>query len=147
MRVIGFAIKKSELWFSVLDGNDRTDANIVHIDKMFFNPDMTCQELMLHFNNIFLEIIDRFTPNLVSYKVHLNSDLSQLEYMQFPLGILNYICKLKNIPAIGRSSAWISSGGKAKLDECSTFFGTQNLRAEKLAATLIAWYQFPLPRN
>lgn len=142
MRSIGLAIKKNELWLAVLDGSSRQDASIFALKKELFNADSNIQELMLHFFNLFTEIITKYKPDSVAYKAHLDSKLNQIHYMQFPLGLLNYICKINNIQTTLRSGSWISAGKKTKQIECTNFFNDHDLKAEKLAAVLVAWHQF-----
>lgn len=142
MRAIGFAIKKNELWFSVLDGTCKNDAAILCIERQFFNADLDPQELMVYFHNLFTEILEKYSPNSVAYKAHLDSNLAQIPYMLFPLGILNYVCKIKNIPTTLRSGTWISAGKKAKQIECVSYFLSHELKYEKLYATIVAWHQF-----
>ena len=142
MRTIGFAITKDVLWFSVLDGAGKTDAKITTVDKQRFNSDLGVQELMVQFYNLFNELLEKYSPDSVACKVHLDSNLSQIPYMHFSLGILSYICKLKNIPTRLRSGKWISAGKNAKQIACVQHFSTHKLRNEEIAATVVAWYEF-----
>lgn len=142
MIIIGFAIKKSELWYAVLDGEKRTDCQIVFIGKQLFRPESNETDLMLDFYNLFDEILTKYHPEKIAYKVHLNSDLQQIPYMHYPLGVLNYLCKVKGKTTTSRSGSWITASKNKKLDECRTYFNKPNLKNEQLAAVLVAWYEF-----
>lgn len=142
MRCIGFAIKKGELWYVVLDGIRKSDCKIVKTGKQIFRAESVEVDLMSDFYNLFDIILTKFNPDKVAYKVHLNSDLKQIPYMHYPLGVLNYLCKLKGKPATGRSGSWITAGKNKKGENCKSYFENQSLKNEELAAILIAWHEF-----
>ena len=142
MRAVGFAIKKGELWFSVIDGTTKQDATIVATGKHLFQTNCTGEDLSLNFYNMFSEIISQYNPSSIACKVHLNSSLEQIPYMHCPLGLLMYICKIKNVPVTMRSGSWITAGKKKKIQLCQEHFSDEKLSAEKLTAVLVAWYQF-----
>ncbi len=139
---LGLAIKKGELWFAVLKGDNQSDTVIVTTGKHLFRASSTPDELMMDFYNLFDEIISKYSLEKIAYKIHLNSSLQQIPYMQYSFGILNYICKIKNIPVIGKSSSWISAAKGKKIIECKNHFGEQKLKDEELAAVIVSWYDF-----
>ena len=142
MKHIGFVVKKNELWYAVLDGTNKADSKIEHCGKHNFQATQDITDLMLCFYNLFVEIIIQYTPDTVAYKVHLDSKLDKISYMHCSLGVLAYVCKLHNVSATPRSGTWITAGKKKKLQQCIEKFPESDLKAEKLAATLIAWFQF-----
>jgi hypothetical protein len=142
IRSIGFAIKKHELWYSILDGDSQQDAFIIKTGKQIFNSNLDIPSLMLDFYNLFNEIITQYKPNMIACKVHLNSTLDQITYMHLPIGVLCYMCKLNGICITLRSGLWITAGKNKKIINCRNHFNNQNLKNEELASVLISWYQF-----
>ena len=142
MRHIGFAIRKNELWYSVLVGDNKSACVIKYCDKHIYRADQSFPDLMLYFYNLFYEVLNEHNPDTVAYKIHLDSKLDQIPYMHCSLGVLGYLCKQRNIEAIARSGSWITAGKGKKIQQCLTVFSDADLKNEKLHATLIAWYQF-----
>lgn len=142
LRHIGFAIKKNELWYAIIDGTNKNNCQIVYCGKHNFQADQDFADLMQCFYGLFNEILTDHKPDTVAYKVHLESTLSQVPYMHCSLGILGYLCKNLNISASPRSSSWITAGKKKKQQECIDRFPDEKLKTEKLAAVLLAWFQF-----
>lgn len=70
MRSLGLAIKKNEIWYSVVEGNSMDDSYIVETGRQNFRAES--QGLMLDFYNIFLELITKFKPDRISYKLSLD---------------------------------------------------------------------------
>lgn len=141
MKVLGIAIKKGELWFSVLDGTTKDSSNIVLIDKRNFQAEQDLTELMLCFHNLFSELITEHTPASIGVKLSLDADMDQIPYMHCSLGILAYICRKDNIKLTTRSTRWITAAKRKKLLECEQLFSDYNLKNEKLHATVVALHE------
>lgn len=139
---LGIAIKKGELWFSVLDGTKKDDATIVLIDKRNFQAEQEITELMVCFHNLFLELITAYEPSSIAIKMSLDTDMNQIPYLHCSLGILAYICGLKKIDLTMRSTKWITAAKKKKLIECEQKYLENNLKNEKLHATIVSLYEF-----
>ena len=142
LRHVGIAIKKNELWYSVISGTTKADCVIEDCGKLNFQADQDFPGLMLCFHSLFNEVISFHNPDTVAIKTHLDSKLGQIPYMHCSIGVLGYLCKTENIQLTLRSSAWITGGKKAKMIQCENRFPSENLKFEKLAATLVAWFQF-----
>lgn len=143
MRVIGFAVKKGELWISVLDGDSKETCKLKRTEKFSFQANTECSQLMYEFFNMFTEIIEKYSPDKITYKIYLNAKKAQIEYMVYPWGVLNYICADKNIPISSFTGTWLSANknGKKKLEICQEYF-EESFNADELAATAAAWYGF-----
>lgn len=141
MKVLGIAIKKGELWFSVLDGTTKDNVNIVLIDKRNFQAEQDFTELMLCFHNLFSELITEHTPASIGVKLSLDVNMNQIPYLHCSLGILAYICRKANINLTTRSTSWINGGKGKKLIECEQLFSNHNLKNEKLHATIVALHE------
>lgn len=142
MRCLGFAIKKGEIWYAVLDGDKKTNSQIIFTGKHLFRAESCDTDLMMDFYNLFDEILTQYCPDKIAYKLHLESNLKQIPYMHYSLGVLNYLCKLKMKPTASRSGKWITAAKNKKINECIQYFNTENLKNDKLAAVLVAWHEF-----
>ncbi|MEG2410142.1 MAG: hypothetical protein RSA96_04305 [Erysipelotrichaceae bacterium] len=142
MKALGIAIKKNEICFAILDGSLKSDAVITLVEKHSFRAGQPLSDLMMCFYNLFTEVIDKNCPDKIACKVHLDSKKDQIPYMHYPIGVLAYICKLKNIALQERTGAWITGGKKKKMIECMDKFKEADLKTEKLAAVLIAWFEY-----
>ena len=139
MNCLGIAIKKNEIWYSLVRGTNMDDAIILNSGKQSFQSDDDIKSLMLKFSNIFTELITKFSPDCIAYKLSLNTTMPQIPYMNFSLGVLNLLCKQKDIPINQRSNSWITAGNKSKITKCEGhFFDTKFKRNEEMQATLIA---------
>lgn len=138
MRSLGLAIKKNEVWYSVVEGNSMDDSYIVETGKQNFRAES--QELMLDFYNIFLELITKYKPDRISYKLSLDIKMGQIPYLHYSLGVLNFLCLQQSIPSIERSSKWITAGKKSKIDNFNEMFLNISFKNEQLASSVIAWY-------
>ena len=94
----------------------------------------------MDFYNIFTELITKYKPNVVSYKLSLDLKMPQIPYMHFSLGVLNYVCLERGISTIERSSRWITANKGAKIKNFNEHFPDKNYKNEEQAAALIAWY-------
>lgn len=141
MKVLGIAIKKNELWFSVLEGETKDDATITLLDKRIFQAEQDLAELMLCFHNLFSELITEHAPVSIGVKLSLDVDMNQIPYLHCSVGILAYICRKLNIKLTIRSTRWITGGKRKKLIECEQLFSDYNLKNEKLHATTIALHE------
>lgn len=139
MRCLGIAIKKNEIWYSVVEGSNMEVADIVCTGKQIFRWDSP--KLIMDFNNIFVELITKYQPDKVVYKLSLDVTMQQIPYMHYSLGVLNLICMQKGVFIRERSSRWITANKKAKIINFSNHFVDKNYKNEKLAAALMAWYE------
>ena len=84
MKSLGIAIKKGEIWYSFIEGTNRNVAIISETGKQNYRPESNT--LMMDFNNIFTELITKFTPDVVSYKLSLDINMKQIPYMHYSIG-------------------------------------------------------------
>lgn len=141
MKILGIAIKKNEIWYSVVSGEQMDSALLIETGKQIFRADLSTQSLMIDFSNIFTELITRFCPDRVVYRLHLDSTIQQIPYMHFSLGILNLVCQQSGIVAKERSNKWITAGKRAKINKFELYFTDKKFNNEEMAATLIAWFE------
>lgn len=137
MRCMGIAIKKNEIVYAIVEGNSKNDAIIHTIDKQIFRVES--DTLMMDFSNIFVEIITKYKPDRVAYKLYLDAKIQQIPYMHYSLGILNLVCLQRGIKTQERSSQWITAGRKKKILEFEDFFSVNKLNSDEIAAALVAW--------
>lgn len=141
MKSLGVAIKKNEIWYTLIEGESVANATIIVNKKHNFQSETNDAQLMQVFYNLFYEIITELNPDTVACKLSLNAALKQIPYMHFSIGILAYLCNQKNIPFTTRSSSWISAGKRKREIYCSSKFPQQGLTNEKLQSAVIALYQ------
>lgn len=138
MKSLGIAIKKNEVRYGFAEGSDKETVVILETGRQNYRFDS--QTLMMDFNNIFTELITKYKPDVVSYKLSLDLNMAQIPYMHYSLGVLNYVCLERGIPTIERSSRWITTNKSAKIKDFNEHFPDKNYKNEELAAALIAWY-------
>ena len=141
MRILGIAIKKNEIWFSIVSGLKKSDAVVDETGKQNFNADSSTQSLMLDFYNIFSEAIAKYSPNKIAYKLFLDTKKDQIPYMHYSLGILNLLSKQNGIPIKERTSSWISAGKKSKIIRFNEYFNDNSYKTDEMVASLVAWYE------
>lgn len=141
MQCLGIAIKKNELWYSLVDGDRMDTAQIIETGKQLFRADLPTQSLMMDFSNIFTELVVRFKPDRVVYRLHLDSTIRQIPYMHYSLGILNYICQQNGVLAVERSNKWITAGKRVKITKFEEHFSGRKFGNEEMAASLLAWFE------
>ncbi len=141
MKVLGIAIKKNEIWYSVVSGSKMSDAIIIETGKQIFKADSPLQSLMMEFSNIYAELIVKYKPNRIAYKLYLDAKKDQIPYMHYSLGILNLVSKQQGIETSERTGNWIVAGKKAKIARFCEYFNEHKFKNEELAASLIAWYE------
>lgn len=139
MKCLGIAIKKNEVWYSVVDGVQMNTAIIIDTGKQNYRAES--QSLMMDFSNIFIELITKYKPDRVAYKLYLDAKMQQIPYMHFSLGVLDLICLQNGIQARARSSKWITAGKRAKIIQFEQYFADKKFTNEEMAATLIAWFE------
>ena len=120
MRCLGIAIKKNEICYSVVDGDKMDTALIYEIGKQNYRSESP--SLMMDFSNIFIELVTKYRPDRVAYKLYLDTTMQQ------------------RVEVSERSSKWITAGKKAKIERFEKFFSPQKFKNEEMAATLVAWY-------
>lgn len=141
MVTLGLFIKKNEIRYAVLCGNNKEDCIINYINKLNFRSELANEELMNVFESEFLELINKYHPEKIIYKLSLKMDKDQIPYMYFSLGVLNLICYKNRIKTVSRTSAWITSGKNKKLLECIDFFKSKGIiiKNTEKEAILLAW--------
>ncbi len=139
MRCLGIAIKKNEICYAVVDGTQMNDAIVTEIGKQ--NYRVESETLMMDFSNIFLELLTKYKPDKVVYKLYLDANIQQIPYMHFSLGVLELLCLQNGIVFKARSDKWITAGKKAKIKRFESFFLNEKYKNEEIAAILIAWYE------
>lgn len=139
---LGIAIKKNELWYSVVDGSNMESAVLLETGKQSFQIDTHTGRLMMNFHNIFTELITKFHPDTIAYKLSLKINMKQIPYMHFSIGVLNLLCIQNNIAVTERSNQWITAGKRVKIINCTEHFSDMRFRTdEEMQATLIAWFE------
>ena len=138
MRCLGIAIKKNEICYSVVDGDKMDTALIYEIGKQNYRSESP--SLMMDFSNIFIELVTKYRPDRVAYKLYLDTTMQQIPYMHYSLGIFNLVCLQQGVEVSERSSKWITAGKKAKIERFEKFFSPQKFKNEEMGATLVAWY-------
>ena len=113
MKSLGIAINKGEVCYSLIEGTNRNDAVIIEVEKELYRVDSP--NLMLDFHNIFVQLVEQFNPDIVSYKLSLDVNLQQIPYMHYSIGILLLLCLQKGITTNERSINWITVNKKAKI--------------------------------
>lgn len=139
MRCLGIAIKKNEIIYAVIDGYTMDDAIIYTTGKQNYRTES--DTLMMDFSNIFLELITKYTPDRVAYKLYLDANMQQIPYMHYSLGILNLVCLQKGVEVSERSSQWITAGKRKKIVNFDNHFSTTQMTTDEVAAALVAWYE------
>ena len=139
MRCLGIAIKKNEIWYAVVEGTSMDLAEVIDTGKHIYRSEDP--KLIMEFNNIFVELITKYHPDRVVYKLSLDVTMQQIPYMHYSLGVLNLICLQRGIFIRERSSRWITANKKAKINSFVSNFNDKNFKNEELAASLMAWYE------
>ena len=141
MKSLGFVIGKNALYYSLIEGTNKSNSNIIEKGKIPFQVDS--DKLMVYFERTFKEYVFRLSPNAISYKVTLQANLSQIDYLYFPFGILRLICEQNDIAIYERSISWINKKvkGEKRIDELPKYFPDFTEKSAELRqATLIALY-------
>ncbi|UMY17102.1 hypothetical protein MMB17_21035 [Methylobacterium organophilum] len=91
MSVIGFNIKKGELWYCILAGTRGAPVYVGH-DRHRFDAAQPRTELANYFKQTFAEVIDRAPGSRLAYRLSLEAKKAdQVAYLTFPFGILNLV--------------------------------------------------------
>lgn len=138
MRCLGIVIRKNSVYYSVVDGEKMDSAQIIDCGKQCYRSESS--SLMTDFYNMFLEILTKYRPDKVVFELHLDANLQQIHYMHYPLGILKYVCSIKNIAVEERSNKWITAGKKSKIERFVNYFSSNKYLKDEMYASLIAWY-------
>ena len=141
MKCLGIAIKKNELWYSVVEGTEMNNASVSDSGKHNYRSEIQTHLLMVDFNNIFTELIVKYKPDRIVYKLSLDTDIRQIPYMHYSLGVLNLVCHQNGIQVIERSIRWITANQKSKIATYDKYFDWLKYKNEQRDATLIAWFE------
>lgn len=139
MRNIGISISKNVLYATIMTGDNKSNAIIEKIET--FNFQSESKQLMTDFSNIFTELITKFKPDSIGYKLFLSSKKDQIKYMVYSLGILELLCEEKNIKIQERTNSWITAAKKKRIIEYCNKFG-EHKEDTQLQSSIIAWNQF-----
>lgn len=139
MKCLGIAIKKNEVWYSLVEGSDMELAEILCTGKQIYRADSS--KLIMDFYNIFVELLTKYQPNKVVYKLSLEVTMQQIPYMHYSLGVLNLVCMQRGVFIRERSNRWITANKKAKIIRFEGNFVDKKYKNEELAASLMAWYE------
>ena len=148
MKVLGIHISKGQFRFAVIEG---TKNNPVLIDKgrmVTTNPQKVPQ-LMDWYDTHFRELVDKFKPEKIAYRLTLNPRKEQLFTSEFPFGILNLLAHQQGIPIVAYSpqSFVPSKLGLPKntniLNYCDDIFGSQPPYWDdnQRYSILVAWFE------
>lgn len=145
MRALGINIVKDEIWFCALEGSKHAPIYFSH-ERSRFDSTSTKTLMANSFKQIFSEEMNRFSPDVVGYRVSLDAKrLDQIGYLLFPYGILNLIAFEKGVES--RAFVTNSFSKKAlnfdgcKFEACDQLISNRPNRwgrNDKLAA-LSAW--------
>ena len=138
MKSLGTVIKKNEIFYSLVEGSSECDSKVVATGKERFNPDS--HTLMTDFQNIFIQILTKCSPDRISYKLSLDVNIKNVSYLHFSIGVLKLMCENKQIPLIQRSSAWISAKCGSKITAFQNQFSDLDYKNDQLISSVIAWY-------
>lgn len=112
MRILGISLRKDELHYAVIEGQRMLDSKVIELKKISVRSTGNVPELMNWFDSNFRELINKYKPDRIAYKLHLNTDKDQMIYLQFPMGVLNLICHSEKIPTTSRSTSYITKARK-----------------------------------
>lgn len=146
MRVIGFNFGKGQLRFSVLEGTFQNPRQIQY-DRRLHNSDLPTSEKMDWYRKNFLELIDQFNPDQLSYRFGSNGTNDQMRNLIFPCSVLQLTAFDKQIVTKEWTSRLLNPsrfGHPPNTDLytlCDTQFGnlTPYWDKSQKAATLCAW--------
>ncbi len=129
MKILGIALQKGQLRYSLLDGT-KIKPNLILKEKLNTIALDNVPELMDWFETNFLDIIEKHKPDKVCYKITLGPKKEQLFSLIMPLGVLNLICKKKRITVVDYNKLQFTQK-KLGLDKsvdlykkCDEIFGT-----------------------
>lgn len=138
MKIIGISLRKNELYYAVLEGKKRSEAQLVEMKKLSVRNYESIPDLMNWFDSNFKELIIKFKPNRVAYKLHLNTNKEQMTYLQFPMGVLNLVCHIEGVPTTERSTSYITAQRKTIANNYFKQF-KEGLKDPELDALVAAW--------
>lgn len=138
MRILGISLRKNELYYAIIEGTKQFESNLIELKKTNIRDNENIPELMNWFDSNFKELIERYRPDHIAYKLHLNTNKDQMVYLQFPMGVLNLICNFENIPITLRSTSYITNTRKTAVKNYFDHFKDKFKDAE-LDAIVAAW--------
>jgi hypothetical protein len=135
---MGVAIEKGKVSFAVICGQSMNDCFLKSCRTFNFNPDDI--HLMTQFNNFFNEVITKFVPDVIGYKLasHMNLKNDQIHYLYEPNGILRLLCEQKGIKIRQVSAAYIQNKKSQRISKFKEKF-EGNFNKGILEAGVIAW--------
>lgn len=148
MKIIGFNFTQNNFRFCVLDG-EASPPTIIEKNKIIYPNNMETDDLMEWFETQLSLIIDKNTPNHISYKISLNlNTLEQIRSSCYPQAILNLLAKKKGIPISNYSTQAINATKFGQPKQTDVFgyidkiIGTHPPHWDKATkeAVLVAWF-------
>lgn len=138
MKSLGIVIKKNEVFYSVIEGENADSSEIKESGKEKFNCESTT--LMSDFNCIFIQLLSKYSPNVVSYKLSQDVTLSNISYLHYSMGVLKLLCEKSSIQIIERSHQWIIAKHKSKISNFQNAFPNCRYKNDQLVSAVVAWY-------
>lgn len=138
MKSLGIVIKKNLLSYSIIEGVNANSSKIIDGAKERFNCDSGT--LMSDFECIFIQLLSKYSPDIVSYKLSQDVRLKNIPYLHCSIGVLQLLCEKRGIPTLQRSSQWITFNHNSKINSFQNAFPTCSYKNDLLTSAVIAWY-------
>lgn len=98
MRVLGLEIIKGQLRYSVLEGT-KEEPSLIGKNRIVVPEMESIPELMDWFDSEFDELISKYKPSKIAYRLALEPRKQQMSYLIYPWAILNLKCFEKDLEA------------------------------------------------
>lgn len=138
MKSLGIVIKKNEVFYTIIEGDNADSSEIKDVGKEIFNCESTT--LMSDFNCIFIQLLSKYSPDIVSYKLSHDVKLNNISYLHYSIGVLKLLCEKRAIQIIERSSQWITAKHKFKISNFQNAFPNCSYKNDQLLSAVVAWY-------
>lgn len=138
MKSLGIVIKKNEVFYSIIERVNTDLSEIKDAGKEKFNCESNT--LMSDFNCIFIQLLSKYSPDVVSYKLSQDVKLSNVSYLHYSIGILKLLCENKSIKIVERSSKWITAKYETKISNFQKAFPNCSYKNDQLTSAVVAWY-------
>jgi hypothetical protein len=146
--VLGLHLQKGYLRYAVLEG-PRSKPTLLSRGRLVTPDPSAVPALMDWYDSQFHQLIAKFGPRKVSYRLTLTPSKEQLMHSEFPLGVLNLIAHKMTLP-ISCFTAQSFTASKLALAkgtdlyaECDRVFGLNPPHWDKNQkhAVLAAWFE------
>ena len=135
MKSLGIVIKKNEVFYSVIEGDNTELSEIKATGKEKFN--FESNSLMSDFNCIFIQLLTKYSPDIVSYKLSIDVNLKNISYLHYPIGILKLLCENRSIEIKERTSQWITIKHKIKISNFQKAFPNCGYKNDQLMSAVV----------